>query len=556
MLVQAVGAAVSGTAIEPDADVIVVGAGLGGSCAAWQLSEHGLSVLVLEGGPGGVFPRAPLSQRIKERLDEARGRPPQADRPYYAFYTRSREKGRLRPVPVRLGRVLGGTSTLYAAALGRLKRSDFAPPDPRSAEAGALPTGWPIDYDSFLPYYRRAEALMRVRGERDPGDADDDGDLLPPPPLGSGSEEIRRTLIWNGHLPYRLHVAIDYVAGCRECFGYRCALACKADGYNRALDRAVASGIVAVEPACEVVRIERPANGRVRVIVAGPDGREDVRTGRRLILAAGALNSPLLLCRSPGLWENREPPAALGRGLMFHVSDLFILAGDSSNASGPQKWLGLRDFYGDGLVNLGEVQSLGVAVSTGSMLQGLRFRVGRRLGAPVQAMAEFARPLAWIAVRIIGPRPIYATITEDLPNLANRVSLEDGRIVATYATAPALVARTRSMRASLRAGFAPFKVRFLSEPGTPNWGHPLGTCRMGRDPATSVVDPDGRLHGHPTISVADASSFPTSGGTGPSLTVIALALRTADRLARELSAPHRTRSGRRAEAQPADFRPG
>jgi choline dehydrogenase-like flavoprotein len=345
-------------------------------------------------------------------------------------------------------------------------------------------------------------------------------------------------------LPYRLHVAIDYVAGCRECFGFRCALACKGDGYNRALERALASGLVRVETEHQVLRIEPPAAGRVSVVVATPVGRPGgdaaegftARTARQVVVAAGALNTPLLLERSSALWRDATPPVALGRGLMFHVSDLFILKDDKSHADGPQKWLGFRDFYDDGRVNLGEVQSLGIGVSTGTVIEAVRFHAARLLGTSVQPLTEFARPLAWLAARIIGPRAIYATITEDRPHLANRVSFEDGRIVTTYAADPALVAHARAMRGRLRAAFAPHRLRFISRPGTPNWGHPLGTCRMGNDPATSVVDADGRLHGHPEISVCDASVFPSSGGTGPSLTVIALALRVADRLAGELRA--------------------
>ena len=60
--------------------------------------------------------------------------------------------------------------------------------------------------------------------------------------------------------------------------------------------------------------------------------------------------------------------------------------------------------------------------------------------------------------------------------------------------------------------------------------HLNGTARMGDDPRTSVVDPDGRTWDHPNVWVCDGSVFPTSGGVNPSLTIQALALRTADRI--------------------------
>ncbi|MFT3777866.1 MAG: GMC family oxidoreductase [Ottowia sp.] len=58
--------------------------------------------------------------------------------------------------------------------------------------------------------------------------------------------------------------------------------------------------------------------------------------------------------------------------------------------------------------------------------------------------------------------------------------------------------------------------------------HQMGTCRMGRDPATSVANPQGELHDTPGVWIGDASAFPTSSGTNPMLSVMALAHRTAE----------------------------
>ncbi len=59
----------------------------------------------------------------------------------------------------------------------------------------------------------------------------------------------------------------------------------------------------------------------------------------------------------------------------------------------------------------------------------------------------------------------------------------------------------------------------------------MGTCRMGSDPAHSVVDPHGQVWGQTGLYVGDTSVFPSSGGAGPSLTVAALGLRLGDHLA-------------------------
>jgi choline dehydrogenase-like flavoprotein len=65
----------------------------------------------------------------------------------------------------------------------------------------------------------------------------------------------------------------------------------------------------------------------------------------------------------------------------------------------------------------------------------------------------------------------------------------------------------------------------------PESRHVMGTTRMGTDPATSVVDPFGRVHGLENVIVADSSVFPTSSGYGPTLTLVALAARAAGALA-------------------------
>ena len=65
-------------------------------------------------------------------------------------------------------------------------------------------------------------------------------------------------------------------------------------------------------------------------------------------------------------------------------------------------------------------------------------------------------------------------------------------------------------------------------------GHHIGTTRMGRDPATSVVDPDCRIHGVGNLSIASAAVFPTSSQANPTLTVVALALRLAARIRAEI----------------------
>ena len=62
--------------------------------------------------------------------------------------------------------------------------------------------------------------------------------------------------------------------------------------------------------------------------------------------------------------------------------------------------------------------------------------------------------------------------------------------------------------------------------------HQAGTCRMGSDPATSVTDPWGRVWGHDNLFVSDGSLHPTNGGFNPVLTIMALAFRNGEHIAK------------------------
>jgi len=65
--------------------------------------------------------------------------------------------------------------------------------------------------------------------------------------------------------------------------------------------------------------------------------------------------------------------------------------------------------------------------------------------------------------------------------------------------------------------------------------HPMGTARMGRDPASSVVDADHQVHGVPALYVVDGSAVPTPLGVNPQVTIMAMATRAAERIAHALS---------------------
>lgn len=532
----------------PPDEVVVVGAGLGGSMAALALVERGLRVLLIETGGADAAvappPRGSRFRRVLRRLVFSLGAvsPDRWPDPILLYRRRGNRRPRLTMAAIGCG--LGGSSAVYSAALGRMRREDFAT-DRRGApgDPQPLPNAWPVSFDEFRPYYRRAESILRVVGERDPLDPDDDSAPGRPPRLSPRDASLVRTLERNGAHPYRLRVGFDYRPGCDECIGRRCPVGCKAEGASRALSQARAQGGLVVETCSTALMISRDDTGP-NVVVRTRAGRIETRSAAAVVVAAGALNTPLLLARSDSLWGERGRPPLLGRGLMFHFSDLFAVRVARGLERGRvKKSIAVRDLYDPATGGLGEVQSVGCDLTTAGVMTGLRERGRAYLPPGCIRLVELLRPAVWLLARICGPVPVLATIAEDLPYAENRVVEEGadpdagrpGRIAIHYSVTPGQKSAAARRRAAIRRLFSPMRVAFLSPAVAPNLGHPMGTCRMGTDPATSVVDGEGRVWGCPGVYVADASAFPSSGGVGPSLTVAAHALRVGDTVARDLA---------------------
>jgi choline dehydrogenase-like flavoprotein len=206
----------------------------------------------------------------------------------------------------------------------------------------------------------------------------------------------------------------------------------------------------------------------------------------------------------------------VGPNYINHNASPVLALSPRRNGSVYQKTLQINDWYltgGPGGEPLGNVQLLG------------------RVSAPIlAAQTGLPAPLA----RLIADHAIdFYAMSEDLPDPDSRVTLKDGEIVLDWRRSNweahlALVARLKT--ALRRAGF-PVVLSKAFDRRTPS--HQCGTARLGADPTASVTDPFGRSHDHSNLWICDASLLPTSAAVNPSLTIAALALRQADRIAAE-----------------------
>jgi len=522
---------------------------MGGATVGLSLAQKGMRVLFCEKGRSrlahesallGAYPeQSALAQRSSRDLLEALAAAGRCRDPWLDVT----DNRRRRFVPF-IGSGTGGSSALYGMALERFHPIDFVPRD-KHADAGGsdLPPAWPISYAELAPYYEQAERLFRVRGDRDPLRPDEvTGYVGPAPALGSAGSEVWRFLEKNGMHPYRLPLACESVAGCLGCQGFLCPRPCKNDSARACLVPALSRHDAVLLDECVVESLEADAT-RVTAARVRRRGGEMVLRADVFILAAGALESPRILLRSrstawPQGLANRS--GLVGRNLMRHFVDLWVVETEASvDPDAGTKELAFNDFYGASGASLGSVQSFGRMPPAAVVLGEKLLSAGRSRKA-IAASFRVATPVVErVMKRMFSRGVVLASIVEDLPYRENGVHPADGASdIATlsYRLHPEARGRIETMRARMKTLLQPCRPRLLRQAeNNQRLAHVCGTCRFGATPEDSVLDPSNRAHGVDNLYVADASFFPSSGGTNPGLTIAANALRVADLIA---SGPH------------------
>ena len=531
-------------------DAIVIGTGIGGATLGHALVRQGWRVLFCEKGRSAAATREGRGDYAESAFpgpnpaaDLRRAHLARAGRWSDAIEDDSRPNG--KPFVPFIGAGAGGSSALYGMAMERLFPSDFNPrrnfPD---ADATTLPEAWPLSCDELAPHYSAAERLYRLRGSADPlRPAGEERALRDPPPLSVQGGGLVDRLQRKGLHPYRVPMACEFVPGCACCQGYLCPEACKNDGGRICLQPAIDTGRAQLIDECEVLRLDATRH-RVREVACNWKGRPIALRAPVIVLAAGALATPgILLASASTEWPDGLANASglVGRNLMRHFNDLYAafppaVEGATDNR---RKEIAFNDFYDSRGSKLGTVQSFGRLPPAEVLLQSLHDDLLLGRAAWSAPLLDLLRPaLRPLLRRIVARSAVLATIVEDPPYADNRVmlagdasSFAQPRLAIQYRIRPSELVRIRQMRELIRDALKP--MRYLAIRQAENnrmLAHACGTCRFGVDPADSVLDRNNRAHGLDNLYVVDSSFFPSSGGTNPSLTIAANALRVAEHL--------------------------
>jgi len=533
-----------------EVDFVVVGSGAAGGIVAKELSTAGFSVVLLEQGP---HLQAADFRHDEWGYDENHDLTWNARKGHPQTF-RKTENEQAVPVEQALGYAhnVGGSSVHFSGNFWRFRPIDFMEASVRGTIAGTNFADWPITYAELEPYYTKVDWEIGVSGLQGPWDPPRSRDYpCPPMPIKGSDVLLERAAKALGLNPYPAPVAIlsqphngrPACIHCGFCNGFGCEVNAKSSSMIAMIPLALASGNCELRTGCTVSRVNIDESGRANEVVYWEeDGTVQAQLTKAVVLCANGAETPRLLLLSE---SDRFPDGLanssgmVGKNLMFNgYSQVFGLFEQPVNAykSIPATRV-VHDyyeldpalgFYGGGGID-GRHPTRGAPMEAalktglfGGATWGSEYKRNLQL--------EFTHTAA------------FDGHTTSLPQSSNNVSLDPtvfdkwGRpaLRATYMDHPDDIATMkffyeRSMELMTAAG-AIKQAGFYPQNGQNGNVHLLGTCRMGNDPDTSVVDKFNRAHDVPNLFMVDGSSLVTSGRGQPTMTIMALAFRAADNI--------------------------
>jgi choline dehydrogenase-like flavoprotein len=509
--------------------VVIIGSGAGGGTLAHELTRRGTKVVLLEAGARqsiGTFSQDPGEAFLQLTWLEPRTTS--------GSWTVPQDYPGL---PSWTCKTVGGTTVHWTGACPRIRDWEVRARMTYGALAGTSLIDWPIEYAELEHYYGLAEERMRVtRRHGIPG--------LPASShfkvMYNGARKIGYKQVHTGYLAINSSPA-DERGGCIQQ-GF-CVQGCKTGAKWSTLyteiPRAEATGNLDLRIQCRAVRIEHGADGRVNAVVyRDPQGREQRQAARVVCVACNSVESARLLLLSDsarfphGLANSSDQ---VGRHFCRHVAGFIwgvfdqpvrfwrgaTLAGLIEDETKHDPARGFAGGYHLELAAL-DLPSLAISGFPSTMW-------GRELGFLMDHYDRMAGML------VNG---------EDLPRPGNRITLSTS-VKDSFGLPVAHIHvdehenDTRMRTHAQRQGKALYEslgaLRTATSRQTPAT-HNMCTARMSRDPRDGVTNGNGRAHDVPNLYISDGSALTTPGSANPTLTIVALALRQAEHISREMSA--------------------
>jgi gluconate 2-dehydrogenase alpha chain len=550
-----------------DADILLIGAGSVGSVVAPVFAQAGLKVVALEPGP------------FRTQADYL---PDELGATYYCrgnmgskFLSeiprwRRNEGEATQEATFSLGRMMnsvGGSVIHYGGWLRRFHPHHFKMLSHVKSRWGlsALPSGstladWPLTYEELEPYYTHLEHAIGIAGDES-NPFIQRSKPLPMPPmrpfrLGKMYREATERMALHPHpvavgvntVPYRGRPATTY---CAWSNGFGSFNGDKWDPSLTSIPEALATGNLDLRTHCRVIRIGTDENGRVTgAEYIDPQGRRRFQKARTVILSAYTFESLRLLFLSgdskhpDGLGNNRGQLGKHFMTKMFAHVDGFFPETIFNRHTGPAaQGLVLDDFFAPGFDSF-KLGFIGGA-TLGAEQQFLPIQISREALPP--GIQRWGKPykdhlLQWQHFGVVRIQPdtlSYQNNFIDLdPHTRDRSGVGLPVLRITYdlrenehRLADWMEAKSEEILRQMGATRTWRGDRFTGVGSS----HDFGGARMGEDPEKSVVSPELEVHDTPGLYVFSGATFPTCPGINPTLSLLALAFRAAERLVRQLT---------------------
>jgi choline dehydrogenase-like flavoprotein len=543
-------------ALDP-VDVCIVGSGAGGAPMALELGRAGFKVVVLEKGP--FYKKEDFVH--DEILNSRRNffMPLPWDEPHLV---RAGEGERYRRTnQAWTANCVGGGTVHMSGYFYRFKPVDFRLRSTLGEVPGANLVDWPIRYEDLAPYYDRAEEELGVSGQVTAHpflEPRNKGYPLPPlavHPIALELDATCRALGYHPQVtaraivsqPYKDRAACHY---CALCGSYGCEADAKSGTHAALFPQALATGNVQVRPRCMARTVEVDAEGRAKsVVYLDEKGVAQEQPAKVVVVSATAVESARLLLNSnsarfpQGLGNHN---GLVGKNLVFSSFGGSKAIFRVSQHQQERPWLldrspfvdrSVQDFYlmKDGRHGFRKGGTLGFMWAHPNPIHAAIELAGRGskgiFGKALKDALREYRDSRILEFEIYGE--FFAkdgTYVEVEQGVRDKYGIPVAAI--TLDRHPQELAATRYLverGEEILAAMSPDKVERIGVAGETTLLQG-GTCRFGKDPATSVLDPTCRSHSVPNLYVVDGSFLPTSGGVPVTLTILANSFRVADAL--------------------------
>jgi choline dehydrogenase-like flavoprotein len=528
-------------------DFVVIGSGIAGGIMAKELSTAGFQVVILEQGDYLHEKDFRYDQLKKTSTSSLLN-----DDVPTTFRQTDREKA-VHSTAFRYGRCVGGGTVHYSGSSWRHHESDFIERSLYGPIAGTGFADWPLTYAELEPYYTKVEWEIGYSGLGGVSPFESPRSKpypLPPMPNKSSGVLMERAARKLGYHAVPVPVAMLSQAyrgrsaciHCGFCSGYGCKVGAKSSSLASVIPIIEKSGRCELRTNSYVREISVDNSGRVTgAIYFDANKKEVFQRAKAVVLCANGLESPrLLLLSKSSLFPN-------GLANNNGVVGKYFMPGCGASAHGTFEHelneyksvtttRGIEDFYNAdakrGYYGGGRIDARGNNGPITFALGGLPPDTPRWGHDYKKALQEnFNRTLTIQAFCTALPQETN-NITLD-PEVKDAWGLPAMRV--TYKDHPDDMKNKAFFRdRALELVDAAGAVKKWADPVREEkaMGHTMGTCRMGNDPKTSVVDRFNRAHDVPNLFVVDGSSFVTTARNHPTCTISALAFRAADNIIR------------------------